>query len=311
MSQITLGNNSCMDDNILLHLAVIEENRDVVKFLLKHNVPVNGRAINKQLALEFLTDSEHQRHMESALDGKSIIGDDAGEEKIESLLSKTTTALHLAARNESNDMAEYLLQHGADVNAEMEGGETPLIVAVLNKRASLVELLIERGADVNARTAWGKSPLHYAAQNGSKQIVEMLVQNGSHVNAANLQGMTPLHLAAESGHKDVVNALMKRSADANIRTKDGATPLHYAAVMGHKDVVEVILNNGADINVLLKQGGLDLTPFKWVTAAEERKVWELISKYTSKLSIRNIFNAWIFKKNNKDKIKQNLIDNEN
>ncbi|XP_058798497.1 ankyrin-3-like [Phymastichus coffea] len=292
--------NDSKDDNILLHLAVMEENYDVVKFLLKHNVPVNGRAVNRELGLEFLTDNEHQRHIEATLIG--VTGqqhDNKGKENVKPCLQKSATALHLAARCRSKEIAECLLLHGADVNAEMEGGETPLMIAVFSNCSSVVELLIESGANVNARTAWGKAALHYAAQGGNKQITEMLVLTGAQVNAANLQGITPLHIAAESAHEDVLSLLLKSGADTSIRTQDGATALHYAAVMGHKKVVEILLSYGADMNVLLKQGTLDLTPFKWVTPAEEKKVWDLISNYTNKLSIRNIFQSWIFRKSNR------------
>ncbi|XP_011495807.1 PREDICTED: ankyrin-1-like [Ceratosolen solmsi marchali] len=273
-------NDNQQDDNVLLHLSVIEENLDVAKFLLKHGVPVNGRAVNKELALEFLTDSEHRSYLESIrVSQKSeLLPDDE-------LDAKTTTALHLASRIEIKDIAELLLQMGAEVNSEMQGGETPLIIAVLSKRMALVQLLLDRGADVNAKTLWGKSALHYAAQTGQKPMLEMLLRRGGHVNASDRDGLTPLHIAAEAGHKELVFVLLKGGADYEVKSKSGATALHYAAVMGHQEILETILDNGASINSIIKHGMLDLAPFTWITDAEEKKTWELVSRYISKVSL--------------------------
>ena len=52
-----------MEDNIFLHLAVIEENQDYVHFLLKDGALVNGRSPNKMLSLQFATDLEHKEHL--------------------------------------------------------------------------------------------------------------------------------------------------------------------------------------------------------------------------------------------------------
>jgi ankyrin repeat protein len=299
-------NDNIQDDNVLLHLAVIEENLDVVKFLLKHGVPVNARAVNKELALEFLTDCEHRAYLESVhVTHKSeLLPDDE-------LDAKTTTALHLACRSESKDLAELLLQMGAEVNAEMQGGETPLIIAVLSKRGALVQLLLDRGADVNAKTRWGKSALHYAAQTGQKPMLETLMRRGGHVNMIDREGLTPLHIAAEAGHEELVSLLLKGGADYGVRSNSGATALHYAAVMGHKGILETILDNGASINSIIKHGVLDLAPFNWITDAEEKKTWELVSRYISKVSLVGWwYNSTMMRLYGKNKVRKSLFHAE-
>jgi ankyrin repeat protein len=44
------------------------------------------------------------------------------------------------------DMAEFFIAKGADVNAEDEGGKTPLQVAEREGRTEIVELLRKHGA---------------------------------------------------------------------------------------------------------------------------------------------------------------------
>jgi len=58
------------------------------------------------------------------------------------------TLLHHAAREGRLDWAAALLALGADVNAEDEGGWTPLFHATVNGHARLVTLLRRHGATV-------------------------------------------------------------------------------------------------------------------------------------------------------------------
>ncbi|SRR6266568_1432733 len=59
------------------------------------------------------------------------------------------TPLHYAVEGEHYKAALWLLEHGADVNANQEEliGETPLCVAVQRDYAEMVELLLKHGAD--------------------------------------------------------------------------------------------------------------------------------------------------------------------
>jgi len=59
----------------------------------------------------------------------------------------------------------------------------------------IAELLIENGADVNARGFLGTATLHSAALDGHKEIVELLIAKGANVNVKDDGGKTPLDYA--------------------------------------------------------------------------------------------------------------------
>jgi ankyrin repeat protein len=56
-----------------------------------------------------------------------------------------------------------------------------------------VEYLVDHGADVNAKNENGETPLHYAASNGHLPIVQYLVQHGANMNIGTWKGETPLY----------------------------------------------------------------------------------------------------------------------
>jgi ankyrin repeat protein len=75
---------------------------------------------------------------------------------------------------------EFLLAHGADVNAKNYKGQTPLFNA---RSLDIAELLLVHGADVNSTNNDGETPLQAALDQGGKgqkDVEELLRQHGGH-----------------------------------------------------------------------------------------------------------------------------------
>ena len=51
--------------------------------------------------------------------------------------------------------AEFLIEHRANVNAQDQRGQTPLMIATMNGHKEVVELLIEKRADIELRENHG------------------------------------------------------------------------------------------------------------------------------------------------------------
>lgn len=88
-------------------------------------------------------------------------------------------ALQAAARNGHDVVVEYLLAHGADINAKGVFGGTGLHWAAINGHAATVDLLVERGADVTLRDArFDSTPAGWAEEGGHQEIAARLRQRG-------------------------------------------------------------------------------------------------------------------------------------
>jgi ankyrin repeat protein len=72
---------------------------------------------------------------------------------------KDVTPLHVAVDYLNLGLVEFLLDHGADVDARDAQGRTPLHFAVLNRDIELARVLLDAKADPNARDAAGLTPL--------------------------------------------------------------------------------------------------------------------------------------------------------
>ena len=124
------------------------------------------------------------------------------------------TPLHLAAFFGHPELANALLDRGADVNARSTNSmkNTPLHAAAAGGQTELVRLLLERGADANASQEAGWTTLHSAAQSGNREMVEVLLAHGAHINARAQNNQAALDLALTKGHQDVARLLEELGA---------------------------------------------------------------------------------------------------
>eukprot|EP00043_Microstomoeca_roanoka_P009710 m.92479 g.92479 ORF g.92479 m.92479 type:complete len:1086 (-) comp14669_c0_seq2:328-3585(-) len=154
--------------------------------------------------------------------------------------------LHLASGNGYSDIAQLLIELGADVNVNNYDNNTPL--HFVNVHLDIALLLIKHGADINAKNNWGDTALHWVSDNGVTGTASLLIEHGADINAKNNDEETSLHLATHKGHTDVVSLLIDRGADVNAKKKDDITALHIAAENGHFDIARLLIEHGGDLH---------------------------------------------------------------
>ena len=108
-------------------------------------------------------------------------------------------ALMHAAWRGNLDAVKWLLAHGAQVNREPLQW-TALHYAVFAGRDEVAQYLIERGADINARSTNGSSVLMMAAYEGREQLARKLVALGADRSVRNDRGDGALQWAMKYEH---------------------------------------------------------------------------------------------------------------
>ena len=134
----------------------------------------------------------------------------AGQEKKDKALCNAAVEGDIAK-------AQVLLARGARIDA---AGRFPLHDALWQDHKEMAKFLIERGAKVDAADKEGMQPLHFAAIIGDREVMELMIAKGADFDAPARNGWQPLHIAAMNGHRDVVEMLLGRGTTASCVVND-------------------------------------------------------------------------------------------
>jgi len=156
-------------------------------------------------------------------------------------LSKTELddLFQLACINNNLKAAKALKDCGADVDSrDLNSMASALTMAAAYGHEEIIDWLISVGANVNIPSNTGSSPLHFVARNVNQdgamsiqnqiRIMKKLINNGAKINAITNDGDTPLIQAAGACRVEAVELLLEKGADRNVRNYYGMTALDMA-----------------------------------------------------------------------------------
>ncbi|XP_014227508.2 tankyrase-1-like [Trichogramma pretiosum] len=241
-----------------LHLALANNERNVVSLLLRHGADPNSINEAGETPLHVICRRRYDDDDDELL--KIFFGTKA---KLDVRDKRGDTPLHLALVNYRLKLVELLLRRGADPNVPNEEGSTPLHVICKSHRFHhFMETLfdvcdeVRRPLWVNARDESGRTPLHLALDGGAEDKVELLLRRGrADPNSADDDGSTPLHVICTRGDADYFAELFFRINDelgqrVRIDSVDGLgrTPLQLAVAKIFPGLVEILLDRGVDLS---------------------------------------------------------------
>jgi len=183
------------------------------------------------------------------------------------------TPLHFAVAGGQNEIAEFLVSKGADINALNAVSQSVLLYGAYFDNAEITELLIAKGATLNDQDAFGRAPLHYAARQHSLGALLPLIENGAEIDIRDNIGETPLHFAIRWGYDDVAEMLIDGGADLSVTTDDGRTYLHLASIKGYTIVADLLIKRGIGLNA---QDNSGKTPLYYAAKHGNKKIADLL-----------------------------------
>jgi len=158
--------------------------------------------------------------------------------------------VHAAIVNQDGALVRLLIENKADVNLAAGSMDSrPLHFAAEYDLVDMAELLLDEGADIDGRNAELVTPLSQAALLGSLGVVELLVERGADIEARDMRGETALHNAAVRLHDVVVGYLLARGAAVNVRNNQELTPLSRVVIHQHS-------GDSATAEILRTHGGI-------------------------------------------------------
>jgi ankyrin repeat protein len=180
------------------------------------------------------------------------------------------TVLHMAARANSHETIEYLVNQNPKPELECALGDehpddtvhkdelyyTPLQVACANASAESVKVLLKAGADAKARNERGIDALdalllsNYSSD-AATECLNLLVRwpYSVPVDQVDGQGQTRLHYIQSNTLISFVQTLIEYGAPIDKQNREGYTPLAIAISCDNVVVAEYLFKRGASLDV--------------------------------------------------------------
>ncbi|KAF4528711.1 hypothetical protein B566_EDAN014279 [Ephemera danica] len=164
-------------------------------------------------------------------------------------LCKEKNLVGLAADCEGLQVTQFLLDHGADVNAIDKSGFSPVNAALKAGNTETVKLLLEKGATL--------APIDFLCVNTAMHwpiLQTMLQHEPTYVNSANADGYSLLMKVARYDSEEKLKELLEIGADHSLQSSRGTTALLEAVRSECPGKVKLLLVYGADPTVQDKEG---------------------------------------------------------
>jgi ankyrin repeat protein len=152
------------------------------------------------------------------------------------------------------DKRPWLINHGAELDAANQFGDSALSLAVYYGYPDVVRKLLEGNPDVNRVDNDGSSILRHAFRH--PDILSQLLDAGADIEATDKEGKRLTHHAIINGHEDIMGMILDREADVNAPDAGGRPPIYYAVQTGKIDLVRLLAGRGATLSGLTETASL-------------------------------------------------------
>uniref|UniRef100_A0A8B9VKF5 Protein phosphatase 1 regulatory subunit n=1 Tax=Anas zonorhyncha TaxID=75864 RepID=A0A8B9VKF5_9AVES len=196
-----------------INLACIDENLDMVKFLVENGANVNQQDNEGWTPLHAVASCGYLNIAEYLISHGANVAAVNSEGEVPSDIAEEAAMKDL--------LLEQVKKQGVDLDLARKEEEQQMLQ---DARQWLNSGRIE---DIK-QPRTGATALHVAAAKGYSEVMRLLIQAGFNLNVQDNDGWTPLHAAAHWGVKEACSILAEALCDMDIRNKLGQTPFDVA-----------------------------------------------------------------------------------
>ena len=240
--------------------AAAKDQPKVIEFLISHGAKVNEVTKDGWTAAAMAAGSGRKKNIEILVNGGA---------RLKSLSPTERNPLHEAIAGGYSAVAEFLLTSGVTAesysitrifNAPFE--ITPLGLAVANDSPDLIELLVKHGANVNTKYVSPTSrdlatvqevprtPLGLAVSRQHWKAAEALLRLGADPNP----DMVPLLIWCGDAPFSLLDRFLEKGCNINGRGPGGRTPIGTAVTGVYPALAKWLISHGVNLNVTVASG---------------------------------------------------------
>ena len=241
-----------------IHLAVSLGLYEVVKLLLENGADLKSKTTRGIEPVDFLL-SDISRCLD-----KNTRFSEANDFEILKLMYaagvdlntkdkwlRQSTLLHRAAILNNQEITQYLVNLGCDVNCVDTNGKTPLWYCNIDA-LECARILLQNGANPNSQDNFGDTKYHHVCgiykKGGNSSclgFLRLLHDWNVDPNVRNHVGETALHVCFKNikpgvSSEEMIDAMLKHGADPNVTDELERTPVHYLISCVHVETWNIV-----------------------------------------------------------------------
>ena len=285
-----------------LHIACIESNKNIVKYLLNvlncnpdiqtssgdtalHLICKTANCWKDKDLLRYLLKKKHCNPDTQNANGETPLHIACQKQDLQTVKLIGSFVRNPNLATSSGDTALHVACKGT-TNFEIDISPTTWSLYTTRKEMppaiNIVRYLVmTKNCDQTIANNKGELPLHLACS-WSLELVKLV--SNCNTNSQTVDGNTPLHIACKGNKMDIVKYLTEtKNCDTNIQNEKGELPLHIACTKGNLEMAILVCN--CNVNAVTTAGD---TPLHLALSSyDENAVKFLISKGQCDLTLQN------------------------
>lgn len=234
-------NKETMEHDTPIMYACLHGNKELYDWMLAHGALISDPNDPQNLTLLYTINGSNIEILKDLL-SKSY--------SINQYFSNGMTPLHLAVYRNKEQLIDFLLENGANVNLKANNNyqATALQLAVFAKNQSIIQKILKKNPDLYIKDAQGADVIFYAISLNQLEIVKIFLNHiGQIKNSGDAWEDLYLHQACRS-NPEMVQMLIKSGADINKKSESGETPLMFSLYADSLDAFKLLISAGADVH---------------------------------------------------------------
>jgi len=221
---------------------------------------------------------------------------------------------NLARRAKQEEIIQYFLSKGVDINQPNSDGTTPFMnAAYLNPDTATISFLLPLVKDINQVNKRGLSALSMAVRRNTPEVVSLLIAKGADIKVTDAEGYNLTFYLIHSyspqrpeGFEAKLKILQDKGLDVTVPQKNGNTLYHMVLYRNGLPLLKRIESFKVDVNAKNNEG---LTPLhKAALTAKDDRILKYLLSIGAKKDVQTGFNetAYDLAKENEYLTKNNI-----
>ncbi len=153
--------------------------------------------------------------------------------------AQNSNSFDIARKGSLSDMKLLFEKDKNSINAIDEKGSSMLILACYRGNHEVAQFLVDNGADLNYVSTNGTALMACVFKN-EFQLLDDLLQKKANIDLTDANGQTALMLAVQLNNVQMVKKIVSSGANKSLKCKQNKTAFEYAVFSGNEQIINIL-----------------------------------------------------------------------